>query len=372
MATAATPVRQPSSCECAGADILRRRRGSARSSSTSSSTESALAEHGHPSWLHQSVEVNMKNRSARRRRIECGIYEQPNGKYAVCVMVGGRPRFHTLDAATLKDARRQRAVLRVLGALGELPVSPRLTFAEVSGRWLAEFEAKVTVGARRERTLDLYRSELRLHLLPRLGRRRITAITPDAVVALMRQLQTTGLSPWSVKRILGVLSSVLSYARRRGYIGVHPFECLERDERPHPRQSNQRVLTRSELTHLVAACPRRYRALLVTGAYTGMRLSEVLALTWEDVDFAAGAVHVRHQLARGRHGVPPHRIPPKTRASVRQVPLLPRSPSCCRSTDADRPSQPRPTTCSRPRGGRRSSPQRLETRAAPSGRRRRS
>jgi integrase len=54
-----------------------------------------------------------------------------------------------------------------------------------------------------------------------------------------------------------------------------------------------------------------------------MRLSEVLALSWDDVDFAAGLIHVRHQLARGRRGVPPHRIPPKTRASLREIPLLP-------------------------------------------------
>ena len=54
-----------------------------------------------------------------------------------------------------------------------------------------------------------------------------------------------------------------------------------------------------------------------------MRLSEVLALSWDDVDFAAGLIHVRHQLARGRRGVPPHRIPPNTRASLREIPLLP-------------------------------------------------
>ncbi len=54
-----------------------------------------------------------------------------------------------------------------------------------------------------------------------------------------------------------------------------------------------------------------------------MRLSEVLGLSWDDVDFAAAVIHVRHQLARGRRGVPPHRIPPKTRASIREVPLLP-------------------------------------------------
>jgi integrase len=143
------------------------------------------------------------------------------------------------------------------------------------------------------------------------------------VVAVLRELQDEGLSPWTSKRILGALSCVFTFALRRGYITSHPFDRLERDERPHPLRSDQRVLDRSELTRLFAACPHRYRPLLATGAYTGMRLSELLALSWEDIDFIAGVIRVRHQLARGRRGIPPHRIPPKTRASVREIPLLP-------------------------------------------------
>jgi hypothetical protein len=42
---------------------------------------------------------------------------------------------------------------------GELPVSPRLTFAEVAEQWLADFEVKVAAGERRERTFDPYRSQ---------------------------------------------------------------------------------------------------------------------------------------------------------------------------------------------------------------------
>jgi integrase len=160
-------------------------------------------------------------------------------------------------------------------------------------------------------------------LLPRLGRRRLALITADDVVSVLRELQADGLAPWTVKRILGALSCVFTFALRRGYIATHPFHQLERDERPHPLRSEQRVLTQTELARLFTACPSRYRPLLATGVYTGMRLSEVLGLSWDDVDFAAGVVHVRHQLARGRRGVPPHRIPPKTRASVREIPLLP-------------------------------------------------
>src|SRR2546422_5414296 len=53
---------------------------------------------------------------------------------------------------------------------------------------------------------------------------------------------------------------------------LFPYTTLFRS--PHPERSDQRVLTRSELTRLFAACPGRYRPLLATGAYTGMRLSD--------------------------------------------------------------------------------------------------
>ena len=71
-----------------------------------------------------------------------------------------------VDVPTIAEARRQREVLQSLARVGELPLSPRLTFAEVARRWLADFEAKVAAGERRGQTLDLYRSQLHRHLLP--------------------------------------------------------------------------------------------------------------------------------------------------------------------------------------------------------------
>jgi hypothetical protein len=145
--------------------------------------------------------MEASSRSDRRRRVARGIYEQPNGRYTVCVMVDGQPRFRTVTAATIGEAWHQRELLQSLARIGELAVSPRLTFAEVAARWLADFEAKVTAGERRDRTLDLYRSQLSRHLLPRLGRRRLALITADDVVAIMRDLQIARLSPWTIKRI---------------------------------------------------------------------------------------------------------------------------------------------------------------------------
>jgi integrase len=63
--------------------------------------------------------------------------------------------------------------------------------------------------------------------------------------------------------------------------------------------------------------------LLATALSTGMRLSELLALTWADVDLQAGLVRVRAQLSRAHLGAPARRVPPKTRGAVRDIPLAP-------------------------------------------------
>jgi integrase len=98
---------------------------------------------------------------------------------------------------------------------------------------------------------------------------------------------------------------------------------LERDERPRPQRRRQRVLGRAEIERLLAVCPPRDRLMIATVLYTGLRISEMLGLIWEDIDFAAGVIHVRAQLSRAHRGMPARRVPPKTASSVRDVPLVP-------------------------------------------------
>ncbi len=61
-----------------------------------------------------------------------------------------------------------------------------------------------------------------------------------------------------------------------------------------------------------------YRPILVCALFTGMRLSELLGLTWRDIDFEAEVIRVRHQLSRSGE-----RTRLKSHAAVRDIPLLP-------------------------------------------------
>jgi integrase len=84
----------------------------------------------------------------------------------------------------------------------------------------------------------------------------------------------------------------------------------------------QRVLGQAEIERLLIRCPAKGRLLVATALYSGLRISELLGLIWEDVDFAAGLIRVRAQLSRAHREEPARRVAPKTPASVREVPLV--------------------------------------------------
>ncbi len=264
----------------------------------------------------------MGSTSPGRVRVERGIYRQPNGKYAVCWRHAGRLHFRTVGFDVV-EARRARLALIAATREGKVPVSPRLRFETVAGWWVERFEAKVAAGERHPRTLEAHRYQLDRHLLPALGRRAIASLTVDDVAELLHQLRRAGRSAKTSASALATLQSVLRFARRCGWIVADPVELLEHDERPRPQRRRQRVLGRAEIERLLGACAPRDRLILATVLYTGLRISEMLGLVWDDVDFAAGVIHVRAQLSRAHRGAPARRVAPKTPASVRDVPLVP-------------------------------------------------
>lgn len=121
-----------------------------------------------------------------------------------------------------------------------------------------------------------------------------------------------------------LMSAILQHAVVRGYRADNPVSRLSKAERPKARNaSDPRVLTAEEITELIEHVLPTYRPLIATLAYAGLRLSEGLGLTWQEIDFEAGEIHVRHQLSKSTRQKPARRVALKSGAGMRDVVLLP-------------------------------------------------
>ena len=260
-------------------------------------------------------------RNETRIRIERGLYRAGKYYYACATPPGSRTAiWKALGAINLMEARRlrDRFCAEVQGAPAPTVRRTRVTFGKLAAEWLAEQRARLHAGEISPRTFEGYELALRRHVLPVFGSRQIRAITPDHLVAWARKLRAAGYAPHSVHNYWGALHLVLAAAVRRGAVASNPADALTSAERPKPGAGRRRFLDRHDVARLVGEAPERYRVAIACGLFSGLRLSELLGLTWADVDFRGGALRVRSQM--GRDG---KRRPLKTAAARREVILMP-------------------------------------------------
>jgi integrase len=199
-----------------------------------------------------------------------------------------------------------------------LPPS-RLTFGDVAEEYFAMAEGVVASGGMAPRTLGRYRQQYDSHIKPVLGRRRMHEIKTEHVAAIFSRQRKNGLSEWTLSGTKTVLSTIIGFARSRRYIASNPLDGLSKIERPKQlTKRDPRRLSEDEVRKLCAAATPRYRPVLVTLAWTGLRVSEALGLRWSDIDFEGKEVRVTFQLADDGTL---KRL--KTKTSSRSLPLLP-------------------------------------------------
>jgi integrase len=194
----------------------------------------------------------------------------------------------------------------------------RPTIAEVSSRYL---RAPAKGGKpRKPSTVENVQSEVRCHLAPFFGDRSVDRIDADDIVDLISALEAKGLAPKTIRNVIGTLSALFNFAKapRRRWVNGNPCDGAELPEIPETDEI--RFLTFAELDRLIEhARSGMYhetdQALYLVAAMTGLRLGELLALRWRDVDWVAGVIRVRRNYVRGRYGTP------KSRRSSRAVPM---------------------------------------------------
>ncbi len=186
----------------------------------------------------------------------------------------------------------------------------RASFTAAAQEWLRYVEHD---RRRKATTVRGYRILLQVHLLPQFGEQVLTDITTEQIE---RWVWSIDCATATRLKLIVCLSGIYHRARKVWGITYDPIDDVER---PYVKPSlDISVYSPTEVLALVAAAGREQdAAIFLTAAFTGLRLGELVALRWRDIDLERRVVRVRGTWSGTELSAP------KT-GRVRSVPLAPK------------------------------------------------
>lgn len=257
---------------------------------------------------------------------EGSVYQRKDGRWCAAAHVpiaGGGTRRVFAYGQTRQDANRKlRDMLD--RADRHVPAAPAgLTVDAYLDEWLAHIRQHV-----RPTTYAGYESNTRLHIRPRIGKKKLAQLGPRDVRKMIDDMRAAGSQARSIQYVHATLRSALEHAYREELV-TRNVAKLVRIEQPEKLKPTEPMTVEEARYFLQAVHDHRHEALWTVVLMLGLRRSEACGLRWEHIDFVAGTLRITQSVQRadGRLQV----LPTKTKRSNRTVPL----PERCRYALAD-------------------------------------
>ena len=259
------------------------------------------------------------------------IWKRKDGRwearYIKCRTEDGKAKYGSVYAKSYKDVRRKRD--EILSALPQQKnINREISVKTVVSEFLADKKPKVKLS-----TYTRYVENSEWYIVPALGNLVITDLSQDNIDSFSAHLKSEGkknggaLSSKTVKDILAVLRQVIKYATKKKYISSPEFII----EVPKQGKRSIQIFSHKEQAKLERISssledPLKYGIYLCL--YTGLRIGELCALRWDDLDLNKAILSVNHTVLRIRDysqadGKRTKLVieSPKTESSLRQIPL---------------------------------------------------
>ena len=205
----------------------------------------------------------------------------------------GKQRQHSISGKTQAEvAQKLREVTAEIGQ-GVFKEACKLTV----GQWLDIWEQDYLVGVK-PRTQEAYRSILKNHLQPELGRIPLESLNAHTIQHFYNALNKKGLCAKSVRNIHGVLHGAIQKAVLIGYLRTNPSDACTL---PRVVKKEIKPLDSNDIREFVEKIQgHRFELLYLVTLFTGLRKGEVLGLAWDHVDFEKGTLLIDQQLQRAK------------------------------------------------------------------------
>jgi integrase len=241
-------------------------------------------------------QVGCLYREKRKAGPHVWVYRYRDGQHNRKKQIGTVEQFPTKSDA-LKACESLRANINTDRRL------PR-TFGQVADHYTRhELPSKTAY------TGEVYTGYLNTWILPKWAEHSLSDVK---AVAVESWLKAVTLSPGTKAKLRNLMHAIFNHAMRWEFANNNPITLV--------RQSAKRtrvpdVLTAAEIEKLLSELKDPWRTAVYVAVTTGLRVSELLALKWADVDIAAGEIHLSRGIVRQRIGEM------KTEASRKPIPL---------------------------------------------------
>ena len=195
---------------------------------------------------------------------------------------------------TQKEVRRRLQQITTSIDEGTYVAPTKLSLEQWLNRWLEDFCVDV-----KPRTLDKYKSTARVRLIPYLGKIKLSDLSAHHIQHVyngflrgtdgFRQLSTK-----SIRDTHGTLHRALQQAVELNYIKVNPSD---RCKLPRIEKTDIKPMESQQISAFLHALRgNRYERLFTVDLFTGLRMGEILAISWDCIDFEKGTLRIYRQL----------------------------------------------------------------------------
>jgi integrase len=207
------------------------------------------------------------------------------GKWYVVIDYHGRRKSKCVGTREAAERVKREIEARLaLGDMGMIESSSSPTFKGYAEKWFDLHKASRL----KHSTSQGYKSLLDQHLISELGSLRLEEITRERARGLVADLAQKELSPSTVRNVGALLRKILNEAFEDGLIESNPAARLGLSMSAKQQRQAKEFLRPDEIRTLLQTVEEgfpQFCPLITTLVHTGMRIGEVLALEWGDVNF---------------------------------------------------------------------------------------
>jgi integrase len=236
-----------------------------------------------------------------------GIYRRGS---KLVVVWWHRGKQHKQSFSTMAEARKAKGQRDA----GDSKPPAREKFEDYAREWIETYRGRTKAGVTGTTRAD-YRYSLEHYVIPHFKGYKLGEIEPPDVKAFARSLEETGAPRSTTRKRLAPLGALLATAFEDGLIRSNPSLGIRLGPAADEPRERRQAMTRAELAKFLKASPPEWRLFFEFLAHSGLRISEVVGLTWQNIDFGKHVIRVRWQIYKGTGKRP------KSDFGVRDIPL---------------------------------------------------